>query len=116
VTGPCADFASLVCPGLYRPFDEPARSSKLLASSILSVFPAEILLAIVFEITDKSTLSSLSQTHSVFCELASPALYEEMTLEHAEDFKGFVMPVRQLFLCQCQVRLDLTFDVSLLLL
>jgi hypothetical protein len=66
--------------------------------SILSVFPIELLLDIISFIPDKPTLSALSQTSLDFCELASPALYKNMTLSGSHDLVACVQPVSLHFL------------------
>jgi hypothetical protein len=66
--------------------------------SILSIFPTELLLDIISFVADKPTLSALSQTSSDFCELASPALYENMTLSGSYGLVAFVQPVSLRFL------------------
>jgi hypothetical protein len=67
-------------------------------SYILSVFPTGLLFDIISFVPDKPTLSALSQTSTDFCELASPALYENMTLSGSHDLVAFVQPVSVRFL------------------
>jgi hypothetical protein len=63
------------------------------STSILSTFPTEILALFISHILDKETLAFLFQTHSKFCELASPFLFREMVIRKPRHRKPFACPV-----------------------
>jgi hypothetical protein len=61
------------------------------------LFPTDVFLDIPFFVPDKKTLSALSRTCSIFCELASPLLFEDYSLDGAQSLEPFVPFVSRYF-------------------